>query len=166
MSDLGFTLDKSNAPDDLNTPIPDGRYTLQVVKADIAETKDGEGKEVRLRIDVIGPSHSGRAVFANCLIAHRNTEEKKIADRLQMGKDQLSKLRIALGIDSLRDTNQLLNQKFEGLIGLSKPKEGYEPRNEIKRYYPLGSGGPGGGAGTGAPQVVKPTGGLPWEAQR
>lgn len=135
--------------------IPDGWYSVKVTKADLAQTKSGNGTKIDMRYDITGPTHEGRVVFGSINIRNQSQRAEEI------GRQQLGDLMRALGIAKLEDTDQLIGGNVSIKIGRSKPQEGYEARNEVKGYKSLSGSTPpvsAAPAATSAPAGSKP----PW----
>lgn len=109
-------------------PLPDGNYRLQVKEIKVVE--DNNRKTVKATNEVLEPAKfAGRIVFENYNIQHSNPTAQEI------GLQKMGSLARACGIFDLYDTDQMLMLPFMARVGMSKPKPGYEQRNEIKRYY-------------------------------
>jgi len=116
--------------------LPAGWYTASISQADVDQTKSG-GQMIKLRWDILGPTHQGRVVFGNINIQNANPEAQRI------GLEQLNQLLTAAGIIDLDDTDQLISVTV--LIKLSVKESEYQGekqiRNEVKGYKALESGG-------------------------
>jgi len=141
--------------------LPDGWYTAKISKAEIAATKDGTGQYIKLRYDIMGPTHQGRAVFGNLNIRNKSSKAEEI------GRQQLGEVMRAIGVKSLQDTDQLIGGTLSIKVA-TKPADGqYEAGNEIKGFKAVGGGGapsiPFQAAKPSAPAAApKPSGGAPW----
>lgn len=133
--------------------IPDGWYSVKVTKADLAQTKSGNGTKIDMRYDITGPTHEGRVVFGSINIRNQSQRAEEI------GRQQLGDLMRALGIAKLEDTDQLIGGNVSIKIGRSKPQEGYEVRNEVKGYKSLSGSTPPVSAAPAA--ATAPAGGKP-----
>jgi hypothetical protein len=107
-------------------PLPDGWYRLKVAKTELLENQARTGTYIKLRLDVVGPTHQGRVLFANIT----NDHVSKMAERI--GRDQLDVFCKAGGIDILDDSDLLLGVVVEGQVTQSEyqGKKG----NELKKY--------------------------------
>lgn len=109
-------------------PIPEGKYTVQIGAADLNPTKDGSGQYIKLKLNVTGPSHSGRVIFSNVNIRNKSSAAETI------GRQQLRSIMTALGLATLNDTDQLIGGHLTVKIGI-RPAEGqYEAQNDVKSY--------------------------------
>ena len=163
MASLGITLNQSELPEGQNfDPIPEGWYIAQIKSAELKNTKANDGQYIAVQYAVSGPTHAGRVVFGNLNIKNRNSE----AERIGMG--QLGSVMGAIGLAKIEDTDQLIGGNLQIKVGLSKPQEGYEQRNEVKGWKAIEGGlapMPAiGAAGAGAkPATVPATTGAPWQ---
>ena len=133
---MNFNVNELPVSEQNFEPLPAGWYTASISQADVAQTKSG-GQMIKLRWDILGPTHQGRVVFDNINIQNANPESERI------GLKQLQKLLSAAGIVDLGDTDQLISVTAQ--IQLSVKESEYQGekqvRNEIKRYKSLESGG-------------------------
>jgi hypothetical protein len=133
---MNFNVNELPVDEQNFDPLPAGWYTASISQAEVAKTKSG-GEMIKLRWDILGPTHQGRVVFDNINIQNANPESERI------GLKQLQKLLSAAGIVDLGDTDQLISVTAQ--IQLSVKESEYQGekqvRNEIKRYKSLESGG-------------------------
>jgi hypothetical protein len=109
------------------TPIPDGTYQAHVKAATIEMTKAGTGQYIKVRFDIVGPSHAGRVVFTNLNIRNPNPKAEEI------GRAQLGELARAIGLSTITDTDQLIGAMVEIKV-VTKQQPGYDPSNEVKSF--------------------------------
>jgi hypothetical protein len=154
MSNLGFTVNRADLPVDSQSsdPIPAGWYTATITEAEVKDTKSGTGRYIKLRFDVVGPSHQGRVVFTNLNIQNPNPKAQEI------GHQQLGQLMAAVGIETLSDTDQLIGATSMIKVSIRKSDE-YGDQNEVKGYKsPGGSQAPAPAPTASAPAASAP----PW----
>ncbi|MFA5703763.1 MAG: DUF669 domain-containing protein [Advenella sp.] len=123
-----------NMPTTTPDSIPAGDYEADIKEVELKPTKDGRGEYVKLRHDIIGPSHQGRVIFANINISNPSQAAESI------GRQQLNELQGATGVYALRAPQDL--QQFAGrrvIIKVSRKEDkeygdsqGY--KNEIKGW--------------------------------
>lgn len=109
------------------SPIPAGWYVGRIVKADLTPNKAGTGEYIKLRIDVVGPSHQGRVLWANLNIRNASAKAEEI------GRAQMADIMRAIGLAKVSDTDQFVG----GEVGIKvevKDDPAYGPGNEIKAY--------------------------------
>lgn len=120
-------------------PLPPGWYRVSIKEASVAKTKAGTGEYIKIRYDVDGPSHEGRVVFGNLNISNPNPKAEEI------GRQQLGELMRAIGLKSLKDTDQLVGGSLEIKLAI-RESEQYGNSNDVKAFKFLG----------GAPKAVSP----------
>ena len=127
-------------------PIPDGWYRVEIKKAELKATKDGNGQYINVQYSVLGPNFAGRVVFD--IINVRNAS----ATAEQIGLASLKKLKLAVGLPSLTDTDQLVGRNLEIDVKTQKSAD-YGDKNTVKAYRsPEGSAMPS----------MAPTSAPPW----
>lgn len=131
---MNFNVNELPVSENNFEPLPAGWYTASISQADVAPTKSG-GQMIKLRWDILGPTHQGRVVFGNINIQNANPEAQRI------GLEQLNQLLTAAGIVDLDDTDQLISVTVQ--IKLSVKESEYQGekqvRNEIKGYKAIES---------------------------
>jgi len=127
---LGFTTSYDDAKQREFGELPDGDYEFWVDKADLVDTKAGNGKLVKTEFTVMAPeAYAGRKLWANYNVANRSAQAEEI------GRRELNCLARAIGIQGLQHTEELPGRTFHARVGLGKPSNGYPARAEIKRYW-------------------------------
>lgn len=107
-------------------PLPtDVDFLWEIVNADVAPTKSGDGTILKMRCNVLAPSHVGRVVFANFNI--QNPSEQA----MQIAAQQLGAICRALGIVNLSDSDELIGGQFYARCYTKRGKDGYEPQSEL-----------------------------------
>lgn len=128
-----FTLDTLPTGNTGNfDPLPEGWYNATITGAEIKDTKAGDGKYIACKYAITGPSHQGRVVFGNLNIKNASTKAEEI------GRMQLGEIMRAIGLSSVRDTDQLIGGNL--CIKLVV-KTGEYAGNEIKGFKAIGGGG-------------------------
>lgn len=108
-------------------PLPAGWYRVVIKEASVAKTKAGTGEYIKIRYDVEGPSHEGRVVFGNLNISNPNPKAEEI------GRQQLGELMRAIGLKSLKDTDQLVGGRLEIKLAI-RESEQYGNSNDVKAF--------------------------------
>jgi hypothetical protein len=130
-------------------PIPDGWYRVEVKKAELKATKDGNGQYINVQYSVMGPSHAGRVVFDIINVRNASAEAERI------GLAGLKRLKLAVGLPSLTDTDQLVGRNLEIDVKTQKSAD-YGDKNVVKAYRsPEGSAMPAAVANASAPPWAK-----------
>lgn len=135
------------------TPVPAGDYLFQIDSTELKDTKDGSGQYVKVSFSIVGPSYQGRKIFQNYNIFNKNEQAERI------GRAQLKALTNAVGLDTLRDTDELIGKSLGAHVTIQPGKNGYSDSNRLSRYSPADKFAP-------APVVMKPafSGGSPMAA--
>lgn len=144
MAYLDQPINVNDLPEDTGgdfSPIPAGDYTASIKSADLTPTKDGSGQYIKLRLDVTGPTHAGRVIFANVNIRNQSSAAE------QIGRAQLGAIMKAAGMATLQDTDQLVGVQLGIKVAIREARttpEGktYEASNEVKGYKALGGTAP------------------------
>jgi hypothetical protein len=115
-------------------PLPAGPYEAEITSAEVKDASTGSGSYLKLELTVIGPTHTGRKVWANITLRNASAQAESI------GQAQLSSLCRAVGVAKLTDTDQLF-QKLVRIRLKIKPAQGsYQAGNEVTAYEALGPG--------------------------
>jgi len=129
--------------------LPPGWYNVSINSADLMQTKSGTGQYIKLRLDVTGPTHQGRVVFANINVKNDSQKAEEI------GRQQLGELMRAIGLPRVRDTDQLIGGNLQVKLTV-KHYATYGESNEVKGYKAIGGGSP-----MTAPAASKPASAPP-----
>lgn len=128
MAFLGESFNADDLPQDTGFgALPAGDYQVSIASADLTDTKAGTGKYIKLRLDVVGPTHAGRVIFCNLNIRNPNPKAEEI------GRQQLGQVIRAIGVPSLTDTDQLIGGQMIVKVTV-KHDEQYGESNEVKGY--------------------------------
>lgn len=131
MSYLDTPINLQDLPEDEKgnfDPIPEGKYTVQISSADLSPTKDGSGQYIKIKFNVVAPTHAGRVIFSNVNIRNKSSVAENI------GRQQLRQIMTSLGLATLQDTDQLIGGHLSVKVGI-RPAEGqYEAQNDVKSY--------------------------------
>ena len=129
MPNLGETFNLNELPQNESSydPVPEGWYTVKIAEAGVQTTKAGTGRYIKLRLDILGPTHQGRVIFTNLNINNPNSQAETI------GRQQLGEVMRAIGLPSVQDTDQLIGGELQVKV-IIKQQDGYDPGNEVKRY--------------------------------
>jgi len=165
MAELDMDFNPAEVPEDDRSfePLPAGDYTMQIIDSEIKPTKSGEGQQLVLTIEVIEGPLSNRRVWDRLNIRNQSADAQRIAQR------SLADLCLAVGITSLKNSEDLHFKPFTGKVAIRVDKSGqYGPQNTV-RYKARGGAAP---RAAGAPSVAhqaaaqasKPaTGAKPWQ---
>lgn len=128
---LDFATD--NLPEDDYSLLPKGWYDVQIESAEIAPTKSGSGKILKLKLNVIGGEFGGRVLFDNINIVNANEKAQEI------GRKQLQHLLAATGLIGERDVTKLCLKFCRASVRIDDGGNGYDPSNKINRYAAPGA---------------------------
>jgi hypothetical protein len=136
MAYLGQTYTTADLPQGRSfEPIPAGWYQAKITEADLKPTKDGTGQYIKLRYDILGPSHQGRVIYGNINLRNANPKAEEI------GRQNLGDIARALGLAAVDDTDQLVGGDLQVKIAIKPAQEGYEPSNEVKAFKAIEGAG-------------------------
>ena len=136
MAYLGETFtDENNAPKADFQPIPAGKYSAVVDSTELKETKSG-GTMLVLTWKITDEKHQNRLVWQRINLRCPKSEK---AERI--GRQQLAQIRVALGIKSLVDSDQLIGGNALIHVVVKKDDE-WGDQNEVKQVKALSSGSP------------------------
>jgi hypothetical protein len=163
MAEFNEDFNANEVPEDDRSfePLAAGDYTMQVIDSDIKPTKTG-GQQLVLTIEVIEGAMSGRRVWDRLNIQNQNPDAQRIAQR------SLADLCLAVGIASLRNSEDLHFKPFVGKVTIKQDKTGqYGPQNQV-RYKPRGGQPPAAAQRSTAPATqpsARPpaSGAKPWQ---
>lgn len=173
MAEFPEDFNPAEVPEDDRSfePLPAGDYLMQVIESDIKPTKTSGGEQLVLTLEVMDGPYSNRRVWDRLNIRNQNADAQRIAQR------SLADLCLAVGVTSLRQTEDLHFKPFIGRLAIKIDKKGeYGPQNSV-RYKARGGAAPAAkGAVTGAgarpaaqaqPTGQRPaaTGAKPWQKQ-
>ena len=137
MAFLGTTIRAEDLPQSTGDfePLPAGLYTVSIASADLTPTKDGSGQYIKLKLNVIAPTHQGRVLFSNLNIRNQSAKAEEI------GRQQLGAVMRAIGLATIEDTDQLIGGTLIAKVDI-RTSEQYGAQNEVKAYKPLSGAAP------------------------
>lgn len=170
MAKLTETFDSSVVPArEEYTVLPPGPQNLMVVSSEVKTTQKG-GEMIVLEIVVQDGEFQGRKLFERLNIKNSNPKAEEIAFRT------LSELVKAVGKSTIKDTEELHNKRFVGVLAVepAKPytdKNGVEqagsPQNSIKKFLPYGGSTGAASAAATTPKTAESSTGektaAPWK---
>jgi hypothetical protein len=128
-------------------PVPPGWYSARIHSAEVKTTKAGNGQYIKVRYDIVGPAHQGRAIFANLNIRNPNAKAE------QIGRQQLGELMRAIGLAEIQDTDQLIGGTCEIKLEIQAAEGEYAARNEVRGWK---HGGAAAAPASARPQWAQP----------
>lgn len=110
--------------------LPPGEYAAIATEGEIVDTKDGTGKLVKFKFQIIEGDKKDCVVFNNYNIINKKEEVAAI------GRGQLKDFATKLGKPNATDAAELLNIPFRFTYGKQKKNPEY---SEVKSIMPYGS---------------------------
>lgn len=128
MAFLGQTYDTDNLPQGNSfEPVPDGWYNATITKAEVRDTKAGDGSYIAVSYTITGPSHEGRIIFGNLNLRNKNPKAEEI------GRQQLGDVMRAIGLAKVDDSDQLIGGQL-GIKLKTRKSEQYGDQNEVSGW--------------------------------
>jgi len=151
MAFLSETIEVGSLPQGSGSydPLPAGWYLAAITMADLMNTKSGTGQYIKVRYDIIGPSHQGRVVFGNLNIRNQSAKAEEI------GRQQLGELMRAIGLARLSDTDALVGHELSIKLDVRNDPQ-YGASNEVKAYKAAGTAGSPPAPVGSSPRVAPP----------
>lgn len=136
MAFLGETFSTDDLPQSERSYdlLPDGWYNVTITKAELANTKAGNGQKIDLRYDITGPTNQGRVIFGALNI--RNPSQKAE----EIGRQQLGEIMRAVGLAKVQDTDELIGKSLAVKVKTRPAENGYEARNEVAGFRAIAGG--------------------------
>ena len=113
-------------------PLPAGWYPVEIASSELRTTKSGTEKYIAVGYRVVGENHSGRIVYGNLNIRNSNQKAEEI------GRQQLGELMRAIGLEKLKDTDELIGAGLQIKLSIRKDDQ-YGDSNDVKNYKSNGS---------------------------
>lgn len=142
MADLaqyfGDDFDPNAVPEDERSfdLLPAGDYQMQVIDSEVVPLKSGNGDMLKLTLEVIDGPAANRKIWDNLNIRHTNAQAQSIAQRA------LADLCLAVGVQGLRNSEDLHFKPFVATLKVEPGQNGYEAQNRVKKYKPRGGVAP------------------------
>jgi hypothetical protein len=154
--------------------IPVAWYPMEIEKAEIVETKAGNGSVIKMEVCILGDKFNGRKLFPR--INLQNPSEQAVA----IGMRTLAQIGLALNIASIASCDQLIGGRLLGKVKVEPARGDYEASNDVSAWKPLVDAAPPAATGQAtppplpaqapaqaqaqaAPAAEKPVGKRPWE---
>jgi hypothetical protein len=135
MAQFEFNTDSVEKRENSYELLPAGWYTAQVTESEIVPLKSGNGKALKLTIEVLQDGYRGRKVWARLNVRHTNQQAESIAQQ------QLRELCESIGLARFNDTVELHNKPMQIKVKVRKDETGqYEDQNEVSGFKPAAGG--------------------------
>jgi hypothetical protein len=165
MAKLGFNYsgdtEELNSNDFDRSPLPEGKYNVEILDSDYRDTKTGTGSYVMVEFSVLDPEYAGKKIWANYNIVNSNPKAQEI------GEQQFAKLCLAaLGKPSCSDTDELIGRQVAVGVGFEKndPSRNRVKWSEAVQQTTSAPAPRAAAAPTAAPSVAKPA--NPWQKSK
>ena len=127
MAFLGGEIRTDDMPvGDRFDPLPSGWYQAMVTKTEGKDTKNG-GWYVQITFDILGPTNAGRKIWSNLNLKNNN------ADAVRIAQQHLGDINRALGMASIKDTDEWLGKTLEIKLVVRRDEQ-YGDKNDVKEY--------------------------------
>lgn len=148
------------APNDGFDVLPAGEYDVAIVASSVETTKKGDGRFLKLELQVLNGPYQNRRCFDRLNLWNPN------AQAVQIAQGTLSSICRSVGVLTPRDSSDLHNKPLRVKLVVKKSDE-YGESNEVKRYSSRNAGGPGLGPAVTAAVAVpgfnqSPPAASPW----
>lgn len=120
-------LDLKNVKENDFEVIPAGEYPAILVESEEKPTKDGTGKRLNLKFQILNGQYQNRTLYGGI-----NTHNKSDAAQ-KIGRSQLKALCVAVNVPDPKLSEELHNKPLMIKVAVGKDQNG-NPRNEIKGY--------------------------------
>lgn len=109
--------------------LPADWYPAEIVKSELKDTKNKDGKYIALKFRILEGAYEGRFVFTNLNIVNKNETAVRIAN------SDLKAICEAVGFEGeLEDTVDLHNIEMEIKLTVKPETSEWPAKNEIKSY--------------------------------
>ena len=143
MSELDFNPNAE--PSQAFEPIPPGKYAAIIREADVKDTKNGDGKYLWLKWQLVDDPYSNRFVFAN--ITMKNNSQQAV----DIGAQQFAALWRAIGLASQPAETSALNDGQCVLeLKVKAATEKFNATNEVRAYLSFDAASASAAAATAA----------------
>lgn len=126
MADLGGFDANEWEPNGSFEAIPEGWYPVVITESDMVDTKAGDGRYLKLKLQIIDGPFSGRTLFDQLNLENPNETAVKIA------KGSLSAICRAVGRMTVRQSEELHNLPLQARV-IQEEYRG-EMKNKVKGY--------------------------------
>ena len=122
-------------PNSAFTPLPAGEYQAIISESDMKPTKNGLGKYLELKLQILNGQHQNRTLFDRLNLFNKSDMTVQIA------KGTLSSICRAVGVLEPDDSLELHNKAMCIVVKIKNDQDG-NPRNEVKGYKPRHTAAP------------------------
>lgn len=126
MQNFNMPIVRSQLPqEEVFKPLPEGKYIAMIAKAEIKDTKSMTGQYVNFKYTIVDGQHKGRSFFDIVNISNPNQQA------VDIGLARLNTILTIGGIETLQNTQQLINITVLATIGFSDEIRNGERQNRV-----------------------------------
>ena len=114
-------------PNEGFTPLPAGEYDAIIVESEMKPTKDGTGKYLQLKLQILNGAYQNRTLFDRLNLVNKNDTAVQIA------KGTLSAICRAVNVLTPNDSSELHSKPLSIKVAIRNDQNG-NPQNEVKGY--------------------------------
>ena len=122
-------------PNSAFAPLPAGEYQAIISQSEMKPTKNGLGKYLELKLQILNGQHQNRTLFDRLNLVNQNDVAVQIA------KGTLSSICRAVGVLEPDDSLELHNKAMCIVVKIKNDQNG-NPQNEVKGYKPRHTAAP------------------------
>lgn len=144
-------------------PLPDGQYTVMIVKAEEKKTKKGDGEQLVLEMRVADGKYAKRTLYFRINISNPSPQ------CVSIGRAELSAVCRAIGLMTPRAPHEFCNRLCKVTVKVAQRSDGKGLTNDITKWEPTGSAVAGlvvDGSSKASqpvqPAATQPAGAAPW----
>jgi hypothetical protein len=126
----GFNAAEVSPESDFD-PVPNGDYEVVIIDSENKQTKAGTGEYLQLTLEVVSGHYKGRKIWDRLNLWNQNQTAVDIANRA------LSQICHAVGKLTPQDSSELHGKPLMARV-VVKQSDGYDPSNEVKKYFKIG----------------------------
>jgi len=116
-------------PNEAISALPAGEYDVVINSSEMKPTKNGEGKYLQLKLQVLNGTYQNRVLFDRLNLKNRSDVAVQIA------KGTLSSICRAVGVLEPKDSAELHSKPLRAVVKVKKDLDGNN-QNEVKGYKP------------------------------
>ena len=124
-------------PNEGFTPLPAGEYQAIISESEMKPTKDGQGKYLQMKLQILNGQHQNRTLFDRLNLVNKNDVAVQIA------KGTLSSICRAVNVLTPNDSAELHNKPLTIIVKIKNDQNG-NAQNEVKGYKARHTSAPAG----------------------
>lgn len=132
LAELGFDA-RNVEPNEGFDVLPAGEYDAVIVNSEVKTTTAGDGKYLKLELQILNGQFQNRKVWDNLNIWNNN------AQAVQIAKGTLSAICRAINVLTPQDSAELHNKPLRVKLAIKKDAE-YGDKNVVRSYKPRQAG--------------------------